>query len=121
MYACTSGIHMPGMVMLAFPLFLPSYPLDHVSRLSKRQNARHHEKTAPLNECVKKIVCVRNIVSYWSPNFHFIAIISPFIKLCTKCVHDTIKYTQHTTKRPKIQMFRSKETDLDDLGTNPKQ
>jgi len=39
-YACTSGIHMPGVVMLTFSFFLPSYPLDHVSRLSKKQNAR---------------------------------------------------------------------------------
>ena len=45
---------MPDVIILTFSFFLPSYPLDHVSRLSKKQNAWQHEKTAINKGCSRK-------------------------------------------------------------------
>ena len=53
---------MPGVVMLAFSFFLPSYPLDHVSRLSKKQSARVVEKSAIDKGCSRKFADYLNSI-----------------------------------------------------------
>ena len=67
-HACTSGNHMPGVVILTYSFFLPSYPLDHVSRLSKKQNARTTKKTAINKGCTRKFVDCQKIVCFQSQN-----------------------------------------------------
>ena len=97
-------------------LALDTFCRPEIGTLRVRVKKRPHSINAWTN-----LTSIRNIASFWSPNIHFITIMGPFIKLCTKHVHNTMKHTQHVTKRSKIQIFRSKETDLNDLGTNPKQ
>ena len=88
---------MPGMVILAFSFFLPSYPLDHVSRLSKKQNARTTKKTAINKGCTRKFVDYQKSVCYQSQNPN----IDDFSTSSTKNSPKSIKNMKNTRNAPK--------------------
>ena len=96
-YACTKRIRMPDVVMLAISLFLPSYPLDHVSRLSKKQNARHHEKKGINKGRSRKFVDYQKSVCYQSK----IPSIDDSSTSSTKKLHKHIKNMNNTRNAPK--------------------
>ena len=88
---------MPGVVILAFSFFLPSYPLDHVSRLSQKQNARFHEKKGIDKGRSWKFVDYRKNVCYQSKNPN----IDDFSTSSTKKLHKYIKNMKNTRNAPK--------------------
>ena len=88
---------MPGVVILAFSFFLRSYPLDHVSRLSKKQNARHHEKTAINKGRSQKFVDYQKSICYRSKNPN----IDDFSTSSTTKLHKYIKNMKNTRNTPK--------------------
>ena len=88
---------MPGVVMLAFSFFLPSYPLDHVSRLNKKQNARTTKKTAINKGCTRKFVDYQKSVCYQSQNPN----IDDFSTSSTKNSPKSIKNMKNTRNAPK--------------------
>ena len=88
---------MPGVIISAFPFFLPLYPLGHVSRLSKKQNARHHEKTAINKERSRKFADYQKSVCNQSENPN----IDDFSTSSTKKLHKYIKNMKNTRNAPK--------------------
>ena len=88
---------MPGVIISAFPFFLPLHTLGHVSRLSKKQNARHHEKTAINKERSRKFADYQKSVCNQSENPN----IDDFSTSSTKNLPKSIKNMKNTRNAPK--------------------